>query len=49
VRTQIDIFLKEDERAWKMRLKQNPEAQEVADEAFEDEMDNFVNRRKRPN
>jgi hypothetical protein len=47
VRTQIDIFLKEGERAWSRQREQNPDADERASEAIEDDLEEFRNKRTR--
>ena len=49
VRTQINTFLGKAKRAWQRQRKRNPGADEQANEALEDDMEDFRNRRKRPN
>jgi len=47
VRRQIDIFLKDAERAWERKRRQNPEADAQANEAIDDDLEEFLNRRNR--
>jgi len=47
VRRQIDIFLEYAERAWEWQRRQNPEADAQANEAFDDDLEGFLNRRNR--
>jgi len=47
VRRQIDIFLKDAERAWERHRKGNPETDAQANEAIDADLEDFLNRRNR--
>jgi hypothetical protein len=49
VQRQIDIYLKGAERAWQEQQKENPEAEVNADEALDEDLEEFTSRRNRAN
>ena len=49
VREQIDIYLESAERARQIQLKENPDADAQANEAMDDDFEEFMNRRIRSN
>jgi hypothetical protein len=49
VRRQIDIYLEGAERAWQKQREQNPDANAQANEAIDDELEEFMNRGIRSN
>ena len=49
VQRQIDIYLKGAERAWQEQQKENPEAEVNADEALDEDLEEFMSRRNRAN
>ena len=49
VQRQIDIYLRDSERAWQKQREQNPDADAQASEAIDDELEEFMNRGIRSN
>jgi hypothetical protein len=49
VRRQIDIYLEASERAWRKQQKENPDAEANANEALDEDFEEFMNQRNRAN
>jgi len=49
VKVQINLFLRGAECAWEKQRRENPEADEMAKEAMDDDLEDFLTRRNRSN